>query len=103
MAFSENRGDRPFKIYRSRREGHHEDVGIGDTLGRPDHAFTTGGDAGFVRVTDATAPLGESMKSGEITDNQVSTLETKVTGPGTVSFQWMSYAGTATGDAAEID
>ncbi|MGN0855312.1 MAG: chitobiase/beta-hexosaminidase C-terminal domain-containing protein [Kiritimatiellia bacterium] len=62
--------------------------GIGDTLGKPDHAFTTGGDAGFVRVTDATAPLGESMKSGAITDNQVSTLETTVTGPGTVSFQW---------------
>lgn len=62
--------------------------GIGDTLGKPDHAFTTGGDAGFVRVTDATAPLGESMKSGAITDKQVSTLETKVTGPGTVSFQW---------------
>ena len=62
--------------------------GIGDTLGKPDHAFTTGGDAGFVRVTDETAPLGESMKSGAIVAKQVSTLETKVTGPGTVSFQW---------------
>ena len=62
--------------------------GIGDTLGKPDHAFATGGDASFVRVTDTTAPLGESMKSGVITNNQVSTLETRVTGPGTISFQW---------------
>ena len=62
--------------------------GIGDTLGKPDHAFTTGGDAGFVRVTDATAPRGESMKSGAITHDQVSELTTQVTGPGTVSFQW---------------
>ena len=38
--------------------------GIGDTVGAPDHTFTTGGDLPFVRVTDNTAPLGESMKSG---------------------------------------
>ncbi len=62
--------------------------GIGDTLGKPDHAFSTGGDAGFVRVTDATAPRGESMKSGAIGDGQVSELTTQVMGPGTVSFQW---------------
>ena len=62
--------------------------GIGDTLGRSDHAFTTGGDAGFVRVTDATAPRGESMKSGAIGNDQVSEMTTQVTGPGTVSFQW---------------
>ena len=62
--------------------------GIGDTLGTPDHAFATGGDAGFVRVTDATAPLGESMKSGAIGDDQVSELTTQVKGAGTVSFQW---------------
>ena len=62
--------------------------GIGDTLGKPDHAFTTGGDAGFVRVTDATVPRGESMKSGAIGDDQVSELTTQVMGAGTVSFQW---------------
>ena len=61
---------------------------IGDTMGAPDHAFTTGGDLPFVRVVDATAPLGESMKSGEITHEQVSTLSTTVMGPGTISFQW---------------
>ena len=62
--------------------------GIGDTMGDPDQSFTTGGDAPFVRVTDATAPLGESMKSGAITHEQTSTLSTTVDGPGTVSFQW---------------
>ena len=61
---------------------------IGDTLGAPDHAFTTSGNADFVRVTDGTAPLGESMKSGAITHGQTSTLTTTVMGPGTITFQW---------------
>ena len=61
---------------------------IGDTVGAPDHSFTTGGDRPFVRVTDNTAPLGESMKSGAITHSQTSTLSTTVIGPGTISFQW---------------
>ena len=61
---------------------------IGDTMGNPDQVFTTGGDASFVRVTDATAPLGEAMRSGAITHSQTSTLSTAVSGPGTVSFQW---------------
>ena len=62
--------------------------GIGDTLGAPDHAFTTGGNLPFVRVMDSTAPLGESMKSGAITHNQTSTISTTVMGPGTISFKW---------------
>ena len=61
---------------------------IGDTMGDPDQAFITGGDLPFVRVDDATAPLGESMKSGAITHEQTSTLFAIVDGPGTVSFQW---------------
>ncbi len=62
--------------------------GIGDTVGAPDHTFATGGDLPFVRVTDSTAPLGESMKSGAITHSQTSMLSTMVMGPGTISFQW---------------
>ena len=62
--------------------------GIGDTMGDPDQVFTTGGDLPFFRVTDATAPLGESMRSGAITHSQTSMLSTAVSGPGTVSFQW---------------
>lgn len=66
---------------------------IGDTMGKPDHEFTTGGNgggAGWIRVVDATAPNGEAMKSGAITHNQQSVLETKVMGPGTLTFSWRS-------------
>ena len=64
--------------------------GIGDTMGKPDHGFTTGGDgdAGWTRVTDTTAPNGEAMKSGVITHSQSSVLSTTVMGPGTLSFSW---------------
>lgn len=64
--------------------------GIGDTMGKPDHGFTTDGSGGkgWTRVDDATAPNGEAMKSGEITHNQSSVLSTKVMGPGTLSFSW---------------
>ena len=64
--------------------------GIGDTMGKADHAFTTGtnGVPGWVRVIDATAPNGEAMKSGAITHNQSSVLETTVVGPGTLTFSW---------------
>ena len=62
--------------------------GIGDTMGDPDQVFTTEGDLPFFRVDDATAPLGEAMRSGAITHNQTSSMTTMVTGSGTVSFQW---------------
>ena len=64
--------------------------GIGDAMGDPDQAFTTDGDVPFFHVTDAVAPNGEAMHSGQITHNQVSTLTTTVDGPGTVSFFWRS-------------
>ena len=65
--------------------------GIGDTMGKPDHAFSTsglGGGTGFVRVSDATAPDGEAMKSGAITHSQSSILSTTVMGAGTLAFSW---------------
>ncbi|MCR5838183.1 MAG: chitobiase/beta-hexosaminidase C-terminal domain-containing protein [Kiritimatiellae bacterium] len=64
--------------------------GIGDALGKPDHGFTTDGDggAGWVKVVDATAPNGEAMKSGAIGNSQTSVLETKIMGPGTLTFSW---------------
>ena len=63
---------------------------IGDTMGKPDHGFTTDGTGGvgWTRVVDATAPNGEAMKSGAITHDQESVLETTVTGPGTLTFSW---------------
>ena len=64
--------------------------GIGDTMGKADHAFTTGtnGVPGWARVVDATAPNGEAMKSGAITHGQSSVLETTIMGPGTLTFSW---------------
>jgi hypothetical protein len=61
---------------------------IGDTMGKPDHEFTTDDSTGWTRVIDATAPNGEAMKSGAITHNQSSVLSTTVTGPGTLTFSW---------------
>ena len=61
---------------------------IGDTMGKPDHGFTTDGNTGWTRVVDATAPNGEAMKSGAITHNQSSVLSTTVMGPGSLSFSW---------------
>ncbi|MBO7653828.1 MAG: chitobiase/beta-hexosaminidase C-terminal domain-containing protein, partial [Kiritimatiellae bacterium] len=56
--------------------------GIGDAMGDPDQTFTTGGNLPFFHVSDATAPNGEAMRSGQITHNQISTLTTTVKGPG---------------------
>ena len=69
---------------------------IGDTMGAPDHAFTTSGDddKAFYRVEDASAPNGEAMHSGDIGNSGNSgtfartILATTVMGPGTVSFSW---------------
>ena len=69
---------------------------IGDTMGAPDHAFSTSGDNGkaFYRVVDVSAPNGEAMHSGDIGDSGAygsfarTVLSTTVTGPGTVSFSW---------------
>ena len=69
---------------------------VGDTMGAPDHAFTTSGDDGkaFYRVADASAPNGEAMHSGDIGNSGAygtfarTVLSTTVTGPGTVSFSW---------------
>ena len=63
---------------------------IGDSMGKPDHGFTTDGTGGvgWTRVEDATVPNGEAMKSGAITHEQCSTLSTMVMGAGTLTFSW---------------
>ena len=61
---------------------------IGDTMGKPDHAFATSGDQSFYRVDDATASAGEAMHSGAIGNEESSVLSTTVVGPGTLSFKW---------------
>ncbi|MBQ6136799.1 MAG: chitobiase/beta-hexosaminidase C-terminal domain-containing protein [Kiritimatiellae bacterium] len=64
--------------------------GIGDSLGKPDHGFTTHGDgaAGWESEVDSGAPNGGEMISGAIRDGQTSVLETMVMGPGTLIFSW---------------
>ena len=55
--------------------------GIGDSLGMPDHSFTTGGDADW--VDDG----GSAMKSGAITHKEESVLRSEFVGKGTLSFE----------------
>ena len=64
--------------------------GIGDAMGKPDHAFTTAGTngQGWYSEDDVTAPNGKAMRSGAITHNQTSKLSTIVVGPGVLSFSW---------------
>ena len=51
--------------------------------------FTLGGDAEWSRVLNGAAHDGDAaLQSGKISDNQKSEIETKVYGPGTISFWW---------------
>ena len=55
--------------------------GIGDSVGLPDHAFTTDGDAGW--VNDG----GAAMRSGKITHKQASVLRSTFVGKGRLTFE----------------
>lgn len=55
--------------------------GIGDSVGLPDHAFTTDGDAEW--VDDESA----AMRSGEITHKQTSVLRSTFVGKGRLTFE----------------
>ena len=67
---------------------------IGDSMGMPDHVFTTSSEAPFTRVIDVSSATGESMRSGTIGNSgeimvyNKTILSTKVQGPGTVCFSW---------------
>lgn len=54
---------------------------IGDSVGLPDHAFTTDGDAQW--VNDG----GAAMKSGKITHNQTTSMKSTFIGKGKLSFE----------------
>ena len=60
---------------------------FGEYLNWPEQTFTTGGEVGWSRVKGVSAD-GYALRSGAITHNQTSRLETVVSGPGTVSFKW---------------
>ncbi|MBQ9430187.1 MAG: chitobiase/beta-hexosaminidase C-terminal domain-containing protein [Kiritimatiellae bacterium] len=63
---------------------------LGDGVNAPDLAFTTAGDAGWTRDVSNGRGGGESLRSGRISDEQESWLETTVDGSGAVSFWWMT-------------
>ena len=55
----------------------------------PMFVFTTGGDAEWMPVIDATAQAGyTSLRSGDIGANSDTWLDTTVEGSGTLSFRW---------------
>jgi hypothetical protein len=59
---------------------------LGEALGAPDLAWTTNGDEVWLPTT--TEGGTSAAVSGKIGDYQVSWVETTVTGPGTLTFQW---------------
>jgi len=63
---------------------------IGDSMGDPDHSFSTEGsrNLGWTSIVDATAPNGVAMKSGEITHYEATVLATTVEGAGRLTFSW---------------
>lgn len=67
---------------------------LADATGAVDLVFTTGGDAAWTPIADATAQSGLSARSGEIGDSAgygeytTSWIETSVSGAGTLTFAW---------------
>ena len=51
-------------------------------------SFTTDGSAGWLSQTADSYDDGDAAKSKEISDNEQSSMQTTVSGPGTVSFYW---------------
>ena len=66
---------------------------LAEAVGAPALVFSTGGDAEWTPIADATATSGYSAKSGAIGDAEsgaesVTWLETSVSGSGSFSFRW---------------
>ena len=63
-------------------------IDLAEALDSYDLFFTTVGEAGWIGHTVVTHDGTDAARSGRIFDNQSSTLETMVSGPGSVSFWW---------------
>ena len=57
---------------------------------QPIFSWTTSGDASWSGQTDVSHDGDGSDKSGSMSDNQSSTLQATVTGPGTLTFWWQT-------------
>jgi hypothetical protein len=66
-------------------------AGVGDT----NASWTSGGDNLWFQETTNTSGAAVTVQSGEATYDQTSTLQTTLTGPGTLTFQWESLANDA--------
>jgi Dockerin type I domain len=60
---------------------------LGEALGAPELTWSTGGDTPWAATVAEDG--SEAVWSGKIGDLNVSWVETTVTGPGTLSFDWM--------------
>ncbi len=63
-------------------------IDLAEALDSYDLFFTTVGEAGWIGHTVVTHDGTDAARTGRIFDNQSSTLETMVAGPGSVSFWW---------------
>ncbi len=57
-------------------------------LDLPGQVWTTGGDTPWTVVNDPVANGGSAARSGDIDDGQVSTIATRILGPGVLRFRW---------------
>jgi hypothetical protein len=63
-------------------------ITLSEAVDAPGLTFTTGGHANWLAQTAVTKDGVDAAQSGKITHNQNSWMQTKVTGPGTISFWW---------------
>jgi len=63
-------------------------IDLAEAVDSFDLFFTTVGEAAWIGHTVVTHDGTDAARSGRIFDNQASTMETMVNGPGTVSFWW---------------
>ena len=63
-------------------------IPLAEALDNDTIVFTTGGDADWFGQTEKTSGSASAAKSGTIGNSKSTWMQTAVTGPGTVSFQW---------------
>ena len=64
------------------------EVPLDEALDNTSLPWKTAGDAEWFGQTTVSCHDGDAAKSGSISDNQSSSIETIVTGPGSLSFYW---------------
>jgi hypothetical protein len=62
--------------------------GLGEALDAPQLQWTTGGDALWKGQASVTHDGQDAAQSGTISDSQMTWVETRVVGPGSLSFWW---------------